>query len=70
MNILDDKDLDTAVWAKIKAHYTKKRQSALEKLAGDLNQEETVKMRGRLREINDLLKLEERRREEEQDTEF
>ena len=70
MNILDTKDIESGTWAKIKAHYVAKRQSLLEKLAGDMSNEETIKLRGRLRECNDLLKLEERRPEEEQQTEF
>lgn len=69
-DILDDKDLDSAAWAKIKAHYAAKRQALLEKLAGDLSADETAKLRGRIRECTDLLKLEDRRPEEEQHTEF
>lgn len=63
--ILSDKDLESTVWVKIRAHYTSKRQALLEKLACDLSQEDTIKLRGRIRECNDLLKLEERRQEDE-----
>lgn len=69
-DILNDKDIDSATWANLKAHYTIRRQTLLEKLAGDLSAEETAKLRGRIRECTDLLKLEDRRPEEEQHTEF
>lgn len=68
--ILDNKDLDSATWTKIKAHYIARRQSLLEKIAGDLSDEDTEKLRGRIRECNYLLKLEERREDDKDQSEF
>lgn len=68
--ILSNKDLDSEAWAKLKAHYSARKQSLLEKLAGDLTPEETAKLRGRIQECKDFLRLEERKTEDTVHKEF
>jgi hypothetical protein len=70
MTLLTDKDLDTEVWRKLKAHYISRKQSLLEKLAGDMTHEETVRLRGKVQECNQFLRLEEREPEDQQHIEF
>lgn len=68
--ILTQKDIESETWQKIKAHLTERKQNLLERLAGDMPESEAMKLRGRIAECKDLMRLEERKEEEEVHTEF
>lgn len=64
MNITDEPIIGLALtegdkahvtWVKIKRHLDARKQELLAKLAGDMPEEQTWKMRGRIAEINAML---------------
>lgn len=56
--ILDQKDLNGATWAKLKAYYLARKQRLLEQCGHDCPEEQTIKLRGRILEIEMFLAIE------------
>lgn len=53
--VLTEGDKAHVTWVKIKRHLDERKQELLAKLAGDMPEEQTWKMRGRIAEINAML---------------
>jgi len=49
---------ESALWVKLRAHYTARLDLARSKLEGNLTHDETMVLRGRIKEIRSLLALE------------
>lgn len=55
--LLNDQDINSATWAKIRTHYEGELASLRKKNDGNINTEETARLRGRIAEVKALLAL-------------
>lgn len=54
---LNQQDLDSATWARLKKHFAQRIDVLARRLEGDLNDRETANFRGRIAELRALLAL-------------
>ncbi|OGT57521.1 MAG: hypothetical protein A3E01_08255 [Gammaproteobacteria bacterium RIFCSPHIGHO2_12_FULL_63_22] len=55
--VLNDQDLQTAVWKKITAHLEQRIQALRERNDKELDDTKTAKLRGRIAEVKELMAL-------------
>lgn len=53
--LLSNADKQSTVWLKIEQHLKEREQLLLRKLSGDMDSEQTWKMRGRIAEVSGIL---------------
>lgn len=55
--LLSDIERKGAVWLKLKKHFEERLEAKRKQVEGNVSQEETQKLRGRIAEIRELLRL-------------
>ena len=55
--VLNDKDLESDLWAKLKAHYEKRLDELRKKNDADLDEKDTAALRGQIKEVKVFLEL-------------